>query len=191
MMLPSAREVSSALFGAWRLAHLDKSGLTWFGSSVEDFWKSFFAAVIVAPGHILVLLLRLTQLEIAADLLSIVLIQTLAYAIIWLAFPLAMHHVSEAMGREHRYQLFIVAFNWIKVIQMLVLLPVAALVETGWLPLGLGGLLNATVAVAILFYTWFTTRLALETTGPAAAGIVFLDILLVFLITSVADKAIT
>ena len=48
----TAREVTAALYGSWRLARLDPGGMAYFNRTVEGFWNSFFAAVIVAPGYI-------------------------------------------------------------------------------------------------------------------------------------------
>ena len=40
----TAREVSYGLFGAWRLAHLDRRGMEYFDTSIDGFWRSFWAA---------------------------------------------------------------------------------------------------------------------------------------------------
>ena len=45
-MIPTTREIVFGLYGAWRLAHLDRGGLGYFDASVEGFWKSFFAAAM-------------------------------------------------------------------------------------------------------------------------------------------------
>lgn len=190
-MIPSATETGYALYGSWRLAHFDRGGLAYFGRTPADFWKSFFAAVIIAPGYLVLVLLHLADVAIGADFLSLVLVQGLAYVVSWLAFPVAMVPIAEALGRDDRYIGYIVAFNWIKVLQMLVYLPVTALVSLEVLPQGLGGLLTLMVAVAILVYAWFTTKAAMEISGPAAGALVFLDLGLSMIITAFADAAVT
>ena len=52
-MMPDRQEVASSLYGAWRLACLDESGMGYFNISVEGFWRSFFAAVLLAPVYML------------------------------------------------------------------------------------------------------------------------------------------
>ena len=47
--MPDHDSVIRSIYGAWRLALLDPSGLNWFDVSIEGFWRSFFAAAIVAP----------------------------------------------------------------------------------------------------------------------------------------------
>ena len=48
--MPDRQEVLSALYGAYRLAWFDVSGMTFLNLTVEGFWRSFFAAVLVAPA---------------------------------------------------------------------------------------------------------------------------------------------
>ena len=57
-MIPSVTEIAYALYGAWRLARLDSGGMGYFDRSIAGFWKSFFAALLVAPGHILLLVIE-------------------------------------------------------------------------------------------------------------------------------------
>ena len=56
--MPSANQVMYALYGAYRLARFDAAGMRYFETSIEGFWRSFFAAVIVAPPYALLLFLR-------------------------------------------------------------------------------------------------------------------------------------
>ena len=48
-MIPDQQEVIRSIYGAWRLPWLDRSGMGHFNLSVDGFWRSFFAAVLVAP----------------------------------------------------------------------------------------------------------------------------------------------
>ena len=59
-MIPSTTEIAYAFYGAWRLAHLDASGLKYFDTSLDGFWKSFFAAVLVAPAYALIVVTEIT-----------------------------------------------------------------------------------------------------------------------------------
>ena len=49
-MIPSPLEIAYGIYGAWRLARLDVTGMEVFDRTVAGFWKSFFAAVLVAPA---------------------------------------------------------------------------------------------------------------------------------------------
>ena len=47
--MPSLQEITASIYGAWRLALLDRSGMNWFNHSIEGFWRSFFVALLIAP----------------------------------------------------------------------------------------------------------------------------------------------
>ncbi len=177
--MPSLRDIVYGIHGAWRLARLDRGAMVYFDRTVAGFWKSFFAAVIVVPGHVLIVLLELTNHESDAGALRLLLVLLCAYTISWTAFPLAAHHVCEAIGKPEAYIGYIVAFNWAQVIQMAVSLPVIGLTAMGILPAGVVRL-SVTVWIVILAYKWFITRTALGVSARGAAGFVGLDILIDF-----------
>ena len=108
----STAEIARAVYGAWRLALLDRKGLDCFDSTIEAYWKSFNAAVIVAPAYALLLALRLAEVDTRAGFLPLAIVETLAYIIGWVAFPLIMIYVCDRIGRFDRYLRYIVAHNW-------------------------------------------------------------------------------
>ncbi|MGE0093311.1 MAG: hypothetical protein AB7M05_14375 [Alphaproteobacteria bacterium] len=181
-----AREAAYALFGAYRLAHLDPSGLRYFNATVEGFWRSFLAALIVAPGYAILIGLELGDSPDAASLDwgHIALVQTIAYVISWTAFPVAMHYLTALIGRHEEYVGYIVAYNWAAVIQMGVMLPAAAV--QAMIPGGAGGLIMLPVVIATAFYQWFIARSALRVGGGTAAGIVGFDFALSLFVAGIA-----
>jgi Fe2+ transport system protein B len=155
----------------------------WFDLSVEGFWRSFFAAVLVAPGYALIVILSLGPTS--APWIAILLVQAIAYVIGWLMFPLAALAATRVLGLGARYVPLIVAANWAAVLQMVVFL--AALLLQAILPDGLGSVVVAITTLAILFYQWFVIRTALESTGGIALALLLLDLLLNALVSGVAD----
>jgi len=187
---PSLAEIAVALFGAWRLAHLDKSGLGYFGESNEAFWKSFFAAVLIAPGYAILIAIHLSGRPVQVDWISLLAIEGLIYAIAWVAFPLAAYHIVEALGQGARYRRYIVAYNWSQTIQLAARLPVALIVVLEVLPAGFSGFLDLAIFLLLLGYSWFIARTALEISGLQAAMLVFVDLVLGFVVTAMADGAL-
>ena len=47
----SLRELSIAMFGAWRFATLDRSAVQFFDNTPEAFWRSFNAALVALPAR--------------------------------------------------------------------------------------------------------------------------------------------
>jgi hypothetical protein len=181
-MIPSTRELAYALYGGWLLLRFDRRGMAYFEDSVEAFWRSFFAAAIVAPAHLIQVALDLTPLETTAGPLRIVLLEALAYAVGWLAFPLALYYLTKVIDKEERFVAAVVALNWSAVWRAAIFLPAIVLAETGILPAGLGGLLVFVAFVFVLVYFGFVALAALETSFPAAAAVVLLDFVLSVLI---------
>ncbi|MDX2142565.1 MAG: hypothetical protein SFV19_04360 [Rhodospirillaceae bacterium] len=69
-MIPSLREIVYGVFGAWRLARLDRSAMVHFDRTVEGFWKSFFAAAIVAPAYLILVATDLAERDSQARAFS-------------------------------------------------------------------------------------------------------------------------
>ncbi|MBI4184619.1 MAG: hypothetical protein HY521_11550 [Proteobacteria bacterium] len=179
-------EAASAIFGAWRLACRDAGGMAFFDASIEGFWKSFYAALFVAPGYLFLKLLALSGAGPDFPLARFLALQSIAYVTGWVAFPLAMNYVADALQRRGRYLAFIVAFNWSNVLQMALLVLIAVMTAAGVLPGGLGMFATLIATFAIIYYEWFIARTALDLNGGQAGIVVAVDILLGILINAIA-----
>lgn len=188
----SPREIATGLYGAYRLARLDTGGMAWFDRTLSGFWKSFFAAVLAAPLYILLTALHLFDdtgrelLEMAGGM-RVFLIETLAYVIGWVLFPLVMIRVTDLLQREQEYFGFIIAYNWAGVLQIAAFLCAVVLSVSGLFPAAVGDFLSMIVFFAILYYQWFITRTALRIRAGAAVAIVCLDMALSIFITGIAN----
>jgi hypothetical protein len=183
-MIPDQREIYRSIYGAYLLARLDRSGMSHFNLSVDGFWRSFFAAVLVAPGYALLVAQDLsTRAEEISPAWALV-VETLAYVIGWAAFPLVAIVITQMMGLSRNYAAMIIAANWAAVLQIGLFLAAMGL---GLLLPALAGLLVTVATVAILSYQWFVFRTALSTTGGIAIALVLVELLLNGGISMIAD----
>ena len=189
--MPTGVQIAAALYGAWRLLRMDRNGLSYFEQTPEGFYRSFYAALLVAPGYLILVLIHLADLETQAGGLRIITVEIIAYVISWTAYPLIMFRIADAIGRSSGYITFVVAFNWSKMIHMLIFLPIAAISFTGLLPEALSLLLSFAATIGILVYQWFITRTALDIGGGAATGLVVLDVIIGIVIKFISDGLIT
>ncbi len=183
--MPDLAYVTRSVYGAWRLALLDPDGMRFFELSIPGFWRSFFAAVVVAPAFAVLVALRVeheTEVGPDLDLGPFLVLKLVAYAVTWAAFPLAMIVLARLLALSAFYVPFIIAYNWSAVIQIAVFLLTSLIKASGLLPETVAGLLMMIATMAILFYQWFVARVALQTTGFIAAGLVAFDLLLGILI---------
>jgi hypothetical protein len=139
MSIPAWVEVQLAVGGALRLARGDPRGLGLFDTSIEGFWRSFRAAGICYPLYLLLLSFRVSAAQWeASGVATIVIVETIAYVISWVSFPLLILPLARWLDRENRFLAFIVAYNWSQVPQTVLL----AIVSLG----GAAGLLALAAA---------------------------------------------
>ena len=172
----SVTHLTTALYGAYRLARADRGGMKYFDSTLDGFWLSFFAAALVAPFFFLLILIKFKTDGVDAAAFRYFSIESIAYTIGWILFPLIVYYLVQALEREERYFGFIVAYNWASVIQNSVYLPFAILFELGVIEGGSAELINLFLLCLVLTYTWFVAKTALEVNGFVASGIIVLDV---------------
>ena len=188
MMVAVLGETARALYGAYRMARLDPTGMDYFRNTRGAFWRSFNAAIIIAPFYAGLLLMRYQIGEISASAFRFFLVEVISYIIIWVAFPVVVDLIVTAMNRREKYIRFIIAYNWAKVLQNLIYLPVAILTINGILSQSNAGLVGLVMLIFFMLYTWFITKTALEIAGGRAATIVAIDLSLSLLINGYAEK---
>ncbi|BBK35356.1 hypothetical protein STAQ_04340 [Allostella sp. ATCC 35155] len=188
MAIPSRGEILVALEGAWRLACRDPDGMARFDGSLDQFWKSFFSAVLTLPFFALLIGMRDLPADPRGGLGAMALTEAIAYVASWTAFPLAMFHLTGAMGRRDRYLAFIAAFNWSAPIQVSLFVAATGLAAIGLLPDAIVQGVTFGVTMLVLAYEWFIVRTALAVGGLAAFGIVVLDLALGIMINSMAQS---
>jgi branched-subunit amino acid transport protein AzlD len=182
-------EVRLALVGALRLAKGDRGGLSCFDRSLDGFWRSFRAAVIAYPLYLMLLMMRVTIAEWErSGGFYIIGVETIAYVVAWVAFPLAMLRVTRWINRSHRFFDFMVPYNWSQLPQSALFVLVGLQAESQAVSAQPAQVIEIAAAIAVLAYEWFVARVALETTAAAAALVVLVDLVLGVLISHVASS---
>lgn len=172
----SIRELSTAMFGAWRFATLDRSAIQFFDNTPEAFWRSFNAALIALPAYSLLVLLSFAEHPVDANPIRILFTELIAYIIGWVFFPLVMVAFTDAAKCADNYFRFIAAWNWSIVLQAFLFLAVSAFVASGSVPDGLGAMISLTAMLAIFLYQGFIAHATLNIPAPTAAVVVVIDL---------------
>lgn len=184
--MPDREEILGALYGAYQLARLEPAGMTYFNLSFDGFWRSFFAAVLVAPAYAVLIGLRVAEEPEAVDLGLLAVTESIGYVLAWCAFPLVAIVLTRLLGLARNYVALIVALNWTAVLQTAVFLLVVLLGPI--LPEVLATLLVTLTTGAILAYQWFVIKTALETTGGIALMLLLVDLVVTSTINLGADR---
>ena len=132
--------------------------------------------MIVFPGFAILALIDLADREVSAGPVAILLIELIAYVVIWAGFPLALYYLSRGFDRQQYFVRTVIALNWSVVIQIAIILPVHVIAASGIFSPGLQALAIFAAAVVTLFYAGFVVRTALEVSPPIAALVVAVDV---------------
>ncbi|MGE5540408.1 MAG: hypothetical protein ACM30I_17460 [Gemmatimonas sp.] len=170
----TVHDIKIALTGAVLLAKGERAGALAFGDTPRDFWRSFWAAAIVAPMWLL--LVALIAPETDASPLRLILAEAVEYALLWTAFPLVLHEILTRSGTDEHFCRYIAAHNWAAVIVTPAMLFAVALADA--IPRGVVQFLPMLVIVSSLVYEWFMARVALEVGAATAAGVAAMDFFL-------------
>lgn len=176
-MVPSLREVSHGMYGAWRLARFDPAAMVWFARGIDGVGRSFWAAAIAYPGFVLFVSLLVTPAEWASyGGFRILLVESIGYVVSWTAFPLIMLPFCRWLERDEECLAFITAYNWSQVLQTV--LALSGLIAFRFLTPAAGVAIYMLLLLARLAYEWFIARTALEAGSVAATTVVLIDLVL-------------
>lgn len=168
-------EVTSAVYGAFRLARLDPGGLKYFDDSIRGFWMSFWATVLILPG--IMFLGQFDPGRFGPDIneTRFVTVSVIYYICSCTAYPLAMYYVAERANLLPRYRLFIVAYNWASVVQVSALVALDLFAITGFFPQAMVNFAELVVVLAIIAWSAYIARTVFQTSWMLAAGFVGIE----------------
>jgi hypothetical protein len=177
--LPSLREVSAGVYGAWRLARLDTKAMAWFDRSPEGTARSFWAAIICFPVFVALLALRVAPADWAeSGVAHILLVESIGYVVGWAAYPLAalaFCRVFRVGGGGYDY---VTAYNWSQILETGLFLVVALIGVSHLLSDDAATILSFVVLLAVLAYEWFIARVATGAGAGVATALVLIDLVL-------------
>jgi hypothetical protein len=165
------RGIAAALL----LARGRAAGVLAFAPTPAEARASFVAALLCLPIFLLLRALSAPGVTAGIDPARALAADLIAYVCSWAGFALASLPLCEAMGRRALWPRLVAAWNWVNVVQYVVLagftLPVL---------MGLSGILADALGLAAVGYAlwlqWFTARAALGVSGLRASGFVLLDL---------------
>lgn len=171
--MPDRAEIIHSLYGAWRLAHGDVAGMTWFEVSGPGFYRSFSVWIFVIPAQLL-LVLAIADTR-RTDLPAFLAAEVLMVVTAWLLYLCAIAVLLRQAGRPQAFAAFAIAYNWAQVLLTVVLLPLFLLLVLGGLHTGLAALVYWIVQLLIMVYIGIIARAATGAGIAFCLGIAVLD----------------
>ena len=181
----NAKEIAKILHGFFLIIKLDNRFVKFFDNNEKYFWKSFYAALIVAPLQVFYEWGVYIKLDEKPPLIRIIPIETLEYIILWFFFPLVMTHIIKAINREEKYFNYIITYNWFQMGLSITIMPFRILSVFNLIPLTIGTLFETIIFIAYIFYNVFIAREILRLTNGPSFSIILINILLTLLITQI------
>ena len=180
-------EAFTGLFAAWRLFLRDERAAALFDGTPEGAVKSFYCALIVLPGYLLVIAYAHTPTAEEVDWLRFALVEAIAYAVSWTAWPLIMFYASRMLDRSASYCLYVAAYNWGAGPQILILLVVLFLAVSGVVSREVLAVASLAALVIILIYHLFIVRVTLKLTFFVSLGLVMSEAMVSQIVIHVRD----
>jgi len=183
------------LAGAWQVMLGRPEGLNRLDTSLEGFWRSFAAVILLVPFALLALF---SQGPLAAETGgtppqmtgSGPVFEGIALLADWFAFPIVFALVAPPFGLGSRYVPFIVTRNWASVIIGAMVGVVHALHLLGVAPTALVPYLLLVAIAIALRLSYVIARITLAVSMGMALPIVMLDLLISLTIWSAFDRLV-
>lgn len=176
-------EIVRSLTGAWRLFLGRPDGLRFFDASVEGFWRSFGAIVLVAPLYALTALAdrhdMLTDANPTDDFSNVQFwaAKALTLCLDWATLPLLLALLADFIGIRRGYAAFVVARNWATVLMIAPFAAVGLIDLMGIASAELLILPSLAALVATFRMNYQIARRALGVGADGAIAFVLLDFL--------------
>ncbi len=179
-------EAVSALNGSLLLAMRRGDGFTRFNLTIDGFWRSFAAVIVIAPLYVYAD--RVDALypgpgpgAAPADFSSAFSLITLVAE--WIAWPITVALLTYRTRFSRYFVRYITVYNWSSILVFVVMMvPVVAL-DLGLIDSAQAAAAGAVLLIAALWYRWQVACMALEVPGLVALALVAGDVGLSLLIS--------
>ncbi len=181
--------VNRAVDAAFGLVLRDRRAWDKFDLTVEGFYRSFAALLVIIPMNLIqdLLATQVVIIERAKEGKPVIdqvyglgdaIFSTVALCIQWMIFPIVMIYVLRFLGLTHRYAPLIIAHNWGTVVVYLFNLAPFLLFAAGLVAADdAAGLYLITILFA-LYYRYYTAETALDAGWSPAASSALLGLVL-------------
>lgn len=189
--MPFGQEIYRSIYGAWRIARFDPGAMRHFNLSLEGFWRSFFASVLLAPFFMLSKIVNEVgdgAEQLAENTAGYIVFWLLIWFLAWAVFPIVMIPVARLLKLSDTYVPFIIAWNWSSVLMAVLLYPLYILHGLSLIGPEPAALFMMAAQVSVFFYGYLVTRASLQSAMFTAIGIVVMEFLLGLLIQGGANQ---
>ena len=172
------QNIYEGLYAAWHLLLRDRSAVALFDDSVSGFWKSFVSAAIIFPIYVALLLLGIAEFETSRSFFAVILLHIEFFIIRAVIWPLAMHYVVQALDRDEKYFLYVVAYNWANVVMNVIYFFAIIILLASPLSAVSQDAIGLVIFITLMIYQIFVTRVTLDIHLGPAIGLVICEFMI-------------
>jgi hypothetical protein len=195
--MPDRDEIVQSLTGAWRLFLDRPDAMRYFNVSIDGFWRSFAAIVLILPAYALFAIAE--RIEILGEPVvdpafsdgPFIVNKFLTLALDWITLPILLAAFARLLGVSRTYAAYVVARNWCAVLATAPFGLVALLSLVGFLGAGLANVISLVILVVVIRYNYMIVRRALGADMGLAIGVVVADFAVSLLIIGAVDEVVT
>ncbi|USG61751.1 hypothetical protein NBZ79_02030 [Sneathiella marina] len=176
----SIKEITSSLYGAYRLARMDPDALQYFNISASGFYRSFAAVFLALPFFLIENAIDYKKLETATSFVPFLILLGIALAVSWMSYLIAAGFFARLLDFFQQFTVFVIVYNWSQLAIVIVWLPLSVL-STGFLNIGLSSIISLLFIAATYVYLWRILRITLGISGLLAVGFAFLEFMIAIL----------
>lgn len=175
-------EIVRSLTGAWWLFLDRPDAMRFFDVSLDGFWRSFRAVILLIPAYALTALAERTMIladPIAAIGLSdgaFIVVKAVTLSVDWVTLPIVLAVLAGPLGIGRSYTSFVVARNWCAVIAVAPFGVISLIFVLGLISADAANFLSLAALIVVLRYNFLIARRALNVGVGFALGIVVLDL---------------
>jgi hypothetical protein len=187
-------EIARSLSGSWALVQNRPDAMRHFDVSLDGFWRSFQAIILIAPIYALTAMAdRRAMLSdaIADETFSdsaFITAKAITLGLDWITLPIILAVVAGPLGIQRGYTAYVVARNWTTVLLILPFAAIALIEMIGLISIEIAALLTFVALAAVFRVSYVVARRALNTGMDIAVGIVVLDFLVSVAIAVTIDR---
>lgn len=194
--MPDLEEIVRSLIGAWRLFLDRPDAMRYFNVSVDGFWRSFAAIILVVPAY--ALFAGVEQVEILNEPVvdpafsgpAFVANKALTLVLDWITLPILLAVFAAPLGVGRTYAAYVVARNWCVVLATAPFGIIALLSLIGFLGIGPANLLALVISVVVIYYNYMIARRALVAGTGLAIGVVVADLAFSLIVVGFANAIV-
>jgi hypothetical protein len=191
----SLADIKAGLTGAIRLFRADPRAMQAFDVSIDGFWKSFLAVVVILPLYLVYLhgewsglATRVVDAGEAPSFAGFLVVRLFILAIDWLAYPLIVLAAARPLGISKRVVPYVIAQNWASVVASTIIVIPGIAYSAGVVSDSLAVAGTLLMILVALRYFFVVARIALGAPVGLAIGLVAFNTVLSLLISELAAR---